>query len=536
MRPLFLGAGDLENFETRWVHARHLEETGDIESAVHAYEQILAVEPDRLYARLRLCGLLQRQDRYAAARNHALASMDAIRHGRRPADLHHVTRQLLFFGEYEHVKNLILHADWNRVEILGTSPILIQHLWLCGEVAQALALCEHVLALVPDHAALNYSHGILLNYAGRPDESAQAFERCLARDPAHAGAHWSLAYLRKSDPPGKRIPALQDVLSMADAGSDSAIYLNYALFKEYDDAGQTDAAWTHLQTGADLKRKSLDYDASRERSVFRALLGIPLPTRRQQDDGARPPRHIFIVGMPRTGTTVLDRIFGNHPQVTSAGELGEFRSILSAKLGCSVDTRLGADIVARIAELPLRDVGEMFVERVSWRLQPGRPILLDKNPENFMFSAWIATALEDAKIICLRRKPMDACFSNLKELFTNESYGYSYRLEELAAHYDRFDQLARHWHESMPDRFMLMDYEHLVTNPEESAARLFAFCGLSYQPMYSDITRNLSTVSTASAAQVRQPIDTGKIDAWKRYAVQLEPLTVHLESLGHAID
>lgn len=528
----------MDTFQTRWVTARQLEDAGNFELAAKAYEQILNIEPERLYARVRLCNLLQMMGQYRNAHAQVTRAIDSVSDGQRPADLHHVTRQLLAFGEHEQIKRMVLSADWDRVEIVGTSPVLIQHLWLSGEVEQALFLCERVLSLAPDHPALNYSHGILLNFVGRQEDAAQAFERCLRADPLHAGAHWSLAYLGNPVRPEDRIPAIEAALEerLANHDTESAIYLHHALFKTLDDAGRPRDAWTHLTAGADLKRETLTYSSAQDASALHAFLHRFEPAPAKDPASLNPVKHIFVVGMPRTGTTMLDRIFGNHPLVTSVGELQEFRSALSWELDQFVSSELDAGILERVKKLSLSAVGQRYRESIAWRAQPGRTVMVDKNPENFFLSEFIAEALDDAKIICLRRKPMDACFSNLKELFANDSYGYSYRIEELAEHYHVFEQLALHWQASMPERFVIVDYEDLVTHPAEASEKLFRFCGLSFESEYVDITRNRSSVATASAAQVRNAISTNRIDAWKEYAEQLSPLRAHLESLGYVID
>ena len=172
---------------------------------------------------------------------------------------------------------------------------------------------------------------------------------------------------------------------------------------------------------------------------------------------------------------------------------------------------------------------------VAWRMEAEESVLVDKNPENYFLSRFIAAALPEAKIVCIRRNPMDACFSNLKELFANDSYGYSYRLDELADHYHRFDLLARHWRATMPGNFHIVEYEALVSDPVAASAEVFAFCGLDFDEAYVDITRNSAPVATASAAQVRSPIDSKNIGSWKDYEAELGGLKSRLEALGYAI-
>jgi len=413
--------------------------------------------------------------------------------------------------------------------------MLIQYLWLSGKIDAALRRCEQMLELAPGHAALNYSHGILLNYMGRADEAEAAFERCIAIQPGHPGAHWSLAYLKASATPLSRLPAVERAMDLNAGNVDSSVFLHYALHREYANAGKISEAWQHLSTGASLKRSMLSYDSAAEQAATASLLALPPPRSAGEKTDRPETRQVFIVGMPRTGTTLLERILGGHPRTVSAGELTEFQAALSWQVDRFVGTGLAPGIVSRVKEADLQEVGRRYRDMVDWRLEAEDVVLVDKNPENFFLSRFIAEALPEAKIICIRRNPMDACFSNLKELFANDSYGYSYRLDELAEHYHRFNQLVQHWNATMPDNFRVVEYEDLVSDPVVASAEVFAFCGLDFDEAYVDITRNSAPVATASAAQVRRPIESKNIGSWKDYGAELDALRSRLETLGYAV-
>lgn len=512
-------------FETRWIQARELEAAGNIESAIHAYEEILSDEPARLYARLRVSTLLQMQGHYRRARQHAIRAAEDVRVGRW-IDLPHVARKLLTFDEQRLMLDLIHGADWSHRDIIAMSPVLAQHLWLAGDVEGAIRMCESALVVAPSHVPLNYAHGIALGYAGRLDEATAAFEKCLALDPGYASAHWSLAYAGRQDEGGTRLPR---ILGALNAGCDpaSAPFLQYAAFKELHDSGRHDAAWPYLAKGAETKRETLDYDAVRERVLVEYLLqreAVP-----QMDPDQTPSMQaVFVVGMPRTGTTVLDRILGNHPALISGGELTDFRSALNNMLDAFIGPVPTVEAMQAIYRRDIREAGRDYLARTAWRRHGDADVVIDKHPENFFLSDVIMDALPSARILCMRRNPMDSCFSNLKELFANDSYGYSYDLAELADHYANFDRLARHWQATRPRNFLLVDYEALVTGPDVEARRIFDFLGLPFQGEYADITRNTATVTTASASQVRMPVTTRNIGAWRAYAAQLAPLRERL--------
>ena len=334
-------------------------------------------------------------------------------------------------------------------------------------------------------------------------------------------------------PPGARIPRIRALQSSLPADAEEQPHLHYALFREHDDAGDTAQAWTHLQAGAAAKRATLRYDAHAEQAGFEALERWAATTdfAATRDDDDRVP--IFILGMPRTGTTLLERIFGGHDEVTAAGELNDF----GAALSLATDRFLGMQVtekqVARIAEVDFAEVGDTYLARTAHRTR-GRRFLVDKNPANFVHAGFIARALPNARVLCLRRAPMDACFSNLKELFANDAYGYSYDLTELADYHQRFDRLCKTWREAMPAQFMEVHYEALVTDTEDAVRRVLDFCGLPFRAACLDITQNTAPVATASSSQVRQPIHARGVGAWRRYEAQLAPLAERLGTIANA--
>ena len=245
---------------------------------------------------------------------------------------------------------------------------------------------------------------------------------------------------------------------------------------------------------------------------------------------------IFIVGMPRTGTTVLERILGGHAQVADAGELNDFQHAASLASDRFIQLPpVPTDLVALAAVNP-EDIGRNYLERTAHRYA-GKSHLIDKNPQNFFAAGLIAEALPQARILCLVREPADACFSNLKELFAPGAYAYSYDLEQLADHYARFRQLLAHWRTTLPQaQFLEVAYEELVAEPERVSERVLGFCGLPPDPGCVDITRNLARTATASSSQVRQPIHGRNVGAWRRYRKHLQPMLERLHQHGFAVD
>lgn len=516
-------------FDKEWRAGRQLELDGKPDEAKSIFTTLIEEDPERLYVRLRLSAIEEGFGHYNAAKAHAIRAAETVRRGRWK-DLAVVARRLLTFDEPALVHDLIKAADWSQPDVVKSSHLLSQYLWLTSHVEESLQLIEVAESRSLPSYALAYSKANALRYLGKMDEATAEYEHCLQLDPAYPYAHWSLAYHQSSASPGSRIPRIAAAQAAFERSAQEQVYLHYALFKEHDDAGNRDEAWLNLERGARIRRSSLTFDSKLEELGFQAMQAAVTAefVAERPVAGSSGPVPIFVVGMPRSGTTLLERILGNSPEVASAGELLDFRSSLSIVADRFFGLQLTPAYVEALSGIDFDRVGQTYLERVSPKAM-GRRFLVDKNPENFIHAGYIARALPQAKILCLRRNPMDACFSNLKELFSSDAYGYSYDLGELAEHYIRFHRLCEHWRSAFPEQFHVVEYESLVTEPESTAKQLMDFCGIAFESGIIDITRNTGPVATASSSQVRQPINSKGIGAWRPYARQLAPLQMKLE-------
>ena len=520
----------LHTIERKWQRAQAYVTGGNFAAARAIYESILQIDANHVSARLCLSALEQVTGHYRASREHAIKAADTVSNDRRWKDLAKVTHRLLPYDEHDLIHDLIVNADWSNTEVLTNSAILSQQLWLSNHFDEALRLIEAArLRAAPSHL-LSYSRANALRYCGRMQEATEEYERCLQLAPGYAYGHWSLAYHEKADPPGSRVARIKKAQAGVAENSPEHAYLQYALFKELDDAGEVDQAWTALMAGARSKRQSIHYDSAREergRLALQQRVGHDfIGDRIEEDSSERVP--IFIVGMPRTGTTVMERILSNHSQIATAGELNDFGGALCWVADTFMGDSMNVASVEKLGNIDFSHVGRRYLQRTRGRSADSR-YLIDKNPMNFFNAGYIAKALPQAKIIWLDRGPMDACLSNLKELFTGEAYGYSYELRELADHYVRFKRLAEHWQDVLPGRIHRVPYETLVADPLRISEQVMAFCGVPFEPECIEITRNDSPVSTASSSQVRQPINARGVNAWRRYSSQLAPLQEMLE-------
>lgn len=511
-----------------WREARRHEAAGDLPAAKAEYQAILAIEPTLVVPHLRLSRFAQMSGRYVDSHAHALEAARVALLSHVAKDVGFVTLRLLAFAEDKLVAQIIESLDWSDAEVLKQSAVLAQHLWLVGQHQRALEFLVHVGTKVRPNALLSYTRGNVLRSLGRLDEAAEYYEYALKLDPYDAHVHRSLAYHQRDPMPGSRVRRIQRAQTQYPAGSMEQAHLLYALFKELDDSGDTEGAWHALEQGAEVVRGKMRHDAAAQAQRFEALIAMPSAGAGAAADAVNlDPVPIFIVGMPRTGTTLLDRILGNHPHVVSAGERNDFDVAISEASDHFYAGGLHGSDWAKLKNLDYAKVGEIYLARMA-SFTGGSRFFIDKNPQNFFNIGLILRALPNARILCLQRDPMDACFSNLKEMFEGGAYSYSYGLEDLAAHQRGFDALMQHWNKVAPRAVHTVRYEALVRDGGNAVQDILQFCGLQPMADLLDITANLAPVSTASSSQVRQAIHDRSIGAWKRYAAQLEPLRVLL--------
>ncbi len=392
-----------------------------------------------------------------------------------------------------------------------------------GLHAEALALIERARGLGLDGADFRYFHALQLQFNGRIDEAETKMESCLAMGPTYGRASLTLARVRRQTATSNHIEFIRSRLAAVEQGSEDHAAFEFALHKELDDLGQYEEAWHALQRGNGVMQRRLGHDPSSERAIFDALIaGFDAETVVEEQATPEGPVPIFIVGMPRSGTTLLERILGNHSMVMPTGELADF----PRQLRWTAD-RHGHALV----DLPLLDacerldfalLGRRYLEQTQWRAQ-GRRFYVDKLPPNFMLIGFIRRALPHAKVLHMFRDPMDVCFSNYRALF-GDAYAYSYDLESLAHHHGQYRRLMHHWHRTLPGSVLDIGYDQLVRDTGSATRRLLEFCGLPYEAACLDTTANDSPVATLSSAQVRAPIHQRSAGEWRRYERQLDPL------------
>lgn len=399
-----------------------------------------------------------------------------------------------------------------------------------GDHEKTLVWIEHALKLRPDLAEAHNMHGLVLMFAGRSEAAAAAFERALKIRPTFAAVYSVLSRVAKIGPDHHHVDALRTLLAQPNLTVKDEGHLAYALHNELHALGDYDGAWEALMRGCRARRIEQPYDHAQTLAMFdtlRATFDADFAPGETIDDPLTP---IFIVGLHRSGTTLLERILSGHPDVADAGETYAF----SAQLRVAADhfCRVIADqtIVERARGFDYGVIGRGFLDSMRPRSR-GRAFVTEKQNPNFILIGPIAKALPQARLLHMRRDPADTCFSNLRTLFTNEA-AYSYDQIEMADYCKAYRDLMDHWREALPERVFDIDYDAMVSAPETQARRIAEHCGFDFCPEMLQVGRESGMVATASSNQVRQGIVTNRGGLWRAYERHLGPMLDRLATHG----
>ncbi|MDX1480100.1 MAG: sulfotransferase [Woeseiaceae bacterium] len=505
---------------------------GRLDEAGECCRRLLGAKPDLVEAHF-LVGLIALEMRQSGTALQAFGSVTKLdpKHG---AAYAHLAKLFASAGQPLRadaaLQRAIEHEDGNPVvqDLIGT---IYQAL---GDQAEALEWYGRALQQRPKHVPFLVNHANCLVYLGRLAEAETELERALSQQPSNPNAHWIRSGLRKAKDRSHAIE-LEKLLEKDWGNPQSVAFLSYALGKQLEDLEDWDNAFAAFRRGGDARRTVVDFDEAEETAMYELLRARYtrdwLESRPEGWDDASP---IFVVGQPRTGTTLVERIIAAHSAVHSAGELRQFGTAVRRH----IDYREPKRFSARLFELaldadPLR-VGEGYMV-TSQKMRGDKPRFVDKLPSNFLYLPLILAALPKAKIVHLRRHPMDACFSSYKQLFA-DAYPHSYKLDEMARHHARYYHLMACWRERFGDRFFEVAYEDVARDVEPNARALIDFLELPWEDACLEFHKQKGAVATASAVQVRQPAHTRSIGRWKRYEKHLEPMRRELEKAGVPVD
>lgn len=365
-------------------------------------------------------------------------------------------------------------------------------------------------------------------FLGENDEAVEAVTPLLKAPTPPPQAEWLYSSIVKQES-AARPAALLDRARKSDPHA--AAFLAYAAGKEFEDCGDWARAFEAFDLGARAKRSTVEFDEDAETRRFAGMMeifGESFASR--PSEGCEDPSPIFVVGQPRTGTTLVERIITSHSQIESAGELQQFRLSVGRLSGGGEKARTIEETLRAYASIDMKSLGEEYL-RVSRPMRSGAPRFVDKLPGNYFYIPLILAALPNARIIHLTRDPMDACFSSFKQLFA-EAYPHSYEQREMARHFARYWKLMDHWRRLYPGRILDVAYEETVADLDPAVRRIVDYLGLPWEDACLRYFEQGASVATASAVQVREKPHTRSVGRWRRYGVRLEPMREELEKAG----
>jgi len=393
---------------------------------------------------------------------------------------------------------------------------------------QAMPLLDVAREADPEYPPTLLARAHVLMFLGRFDEARRDLQACRARAPNHPQLYWLLAQLERPTPAANHVAAIRRLLAHPALQPKDAANLGYALHKQLDELGEVEGAWQALERACAVKRKLLKYDAADTRRLVDALIAMPTaPSEAIAADSPRVP--IFIVGMHRSGTTLLEQLLDGHSEVEGVGELYDFTSQMRDATDHHCKGPIDATIVARAGGLDYAAIGRGYLAGIEWRLGKAR-YFTDKLPSNFLNIGFICRALPQARILHMVRDPVETCFSNLRELFS-EANPYSYDQLELADFHLEYQRLMRHWHAAWPGRILDVEYAQLTRDPETVLRQVARFCGFEFEPGMLDLASRSRGVATASAVQVREGVVARERPKWEPYAAHLQPLIRRLQAV-----
>jgi tetratricopeptide (TPR) repeat protein len=412
-----------------------------------------------------------------------------------------------------------------------------------GDFQESIDIYAELLARHPEHAKIWMSYGHALSTAGRMQDSIAAYRRSIALQPSFGEAYWSLANLKTFRFSETEFATLQAMAARDDLKDEDRFHFQFALGKALEDAGDYAASFEHYRQGNLLRRAGISYSPERTAALVRhsrQLFTTDFFAARAHW-GSQQSGPIFIVGMPRAGSTLIEQILASHSRVEGTMELPHVFNtarLLANRYGARSGTAevdgdsngvaaLYPQILADMQAADFLALGDQYLEQTRIYRHLGKPFFIDKLPNNFMHVGLIQLMLPRARIIDARRHPMACCFSGFKQHFAR-GQNYSYTLEEIGHYYCQYVQLMAHFDAVLPGRVHRVIYEDMIGHTEAEVRRLLAYCGLEFEPGCLRFYENERAVKTASAQQVRQPIFREGIDHWRHFEPWLAPLATSL--------
>ena len=499
--------------------ARRSMAAGDVAGATNQYRKVLESE-ESAEALLHLSNIEFRSNHYRSARDYALRALPAA--AGKPALAPSVLLCLRHFEESTAMQRYISQSPFLRgMADPRTLQLVASQLTWLGDQSQAIEFANLAIRLEPNTASLRLARAQMHIFLGQFDAAEDDVNACLRSEPGNPNAYWTLAFLRNWTADRNHVDAINRALKNPSMPALDKARLYCALHKELDDLGDYDAAFAALESACRIRHGELKYDKEATGRLFAKL--SQMPTQETPAVTASEVTPVFVVGMFRSGTTLLEQLMGGHPGVLNAGELHD----MAACMRYATDHYFPdiPDLIAidRAPKVDYQAMGRAYMEGVRWRLDTQHTHITDKWPPNHLNVGFICQAMPQAKVIHMSRDPVETCFSNLRELFAHAA-PYSYDQLELADYCNQYRALMRHWHLRFPGRILEVTYADLTRNTEATMRQVAEFCGFPFTEKLLQPNSQGKSVATASAVQVRGKIIARDVPKWAPYEKYLQPL------------
>ncbi len=488
---------------------------GRFVEAEHIIDRLLVGQPQSPTSWTLAAKVRQAKGDFAGMVSAAKSARDLSKAGLNEAFLY--CEALIFSGQFQLLRDELALLE-ETIALADTRALskLSEFYTHCGAFEDAERLADRALATAPHDAGLLFNRAAARIAIGRHDEAEGDLDMVIKRQPRDYDAYYNRATLRKQTQDNNHITELRELRRLV---SPCPPALGYALAKELEDLGRWTESFAALEEGARARRAMLPY---RVETDLEAMAQIANTFGAERLSGVKEAASdtgpIFVLGLPRTGTTLIDRILSSHADISSVGEVDDMPlSLTAATMGASDK----GDRIRRAASIDMEGLGTQYWRRLQGRINANT--IVDKTPSNFLYIGLIALAMPTAKIVHVQRHPIAAGYAIYKTLF-RMGYPYSYDLTDLGRYIAGYQRLMDHWRKALPGRLIEVAYEDLVTEPEQTVRTLLSACHMQWDEGCMAFYANAAPSATASAAQVRQPIHTASVDLWRQYETQLQPL------------
>lgn len=403
-----------------------------------------------------------------------------------------------------------------------------------GLAGKAWPLYRRANELQPGINSLQASFAACSVYIGKIAEAQRIYGELLETTPDHQRNHYELSRLSTAKDT-VHIEQIKGILEPAKLGHEKSIYAYYALGKEFEDLGRWEEAFKYFKLAGDAAANAAKYDVETDVRLIEQVIDVcdddwMADRSSEKPTGDEHKRPIFVVGLPRSGTTLTERILSSHSMIESVGESFFIQTTLKEVSRVTTHEAMSPAIIAAAATKDIKRIAKGYLQAIEYKFGD-KPVFIEKFPENFLYLGFIAKAFPNAKIIHVKRNPMDACFAMYKQSF----FRYAYTLDDLGRYYVAYRRLLAHWRRVLKDRLIEVDYEALVTDQDAQTRRLLDNVGVDFEEECLSFENNKSASNTASTVQIREKIHARSVDRWKCFATQLQALKKHLLDAGMTV-